>query len=237
VLCGAATWSAARVDAGTVRVQLTVAPEHVEAPEGLWRIDNGVLPVLPPPIDLHSELVLLLVPRGAPPKPAHKEETVTAELHGLRLLPAAVVVPLGATLELKNNDHVPHTIASQAPNDAVLLPRAIPAGTSRSERMQRPGVFILTDDELPHLRGFLIVTEGGIALRADEHGAIHADVPDGAYTMKLFAHGAFVSERDLDVGAHPIELALTVPARGKATTSDSTTAAHPGAAPSAGTAH
>jgi hypothetical protein len=89
--------------------------------------------------------------------------------------------------------------------------------------MQRPGLFVLTDDELPHLRGFLIVTEGGIALRSDEHGLIHAEVPDGAYTMKLFAHGSFVSERDLDVGSHPIDLALTIPARGKASSSEPTT--------------
>lgn len=237
VLCGAAAFRVGAAQAGTVRAQLTVAPEHSDAPEGLWRIDNGVLPVLPRPVDLHGECVLLLVPRGTPPKPAHKEETVTAELRGLRAIPAVSVVPLGASFELKNEDQVPHTIASLAPDDSILPPRPIPASSSRIERMQRPGVFVLADDELPHLRAYLIVTEGGVALRPDDHGAIHADVPDGAYTMKLFAHGAFVSERDLDVGAHPIELTLSVPARAKPAASDPMAVPHAGTTPDAGTVH
>jgi hypothetical protein len=199
-----------------VRAQITVAPERSEPAEGLWRIDNGVLPVLPKPVDLHDECVVLLVPRGAAPKTAHKEEVITAELRGLRLVPQVVVVPLGASLELKNADRVPHTISSLAPDESLLPPRPIPAGASRTERAQRPGVFTLADDELPHLRGTLIVTENGLPFRPDEHGAVHADVPDGAYTLKLFAHGAWVSERDVDVGAKPVELSLNVPARGKA---------------------
>lgn len=206
--------------AGTVRAQITVAPEHSEPAEGLWRIDNGVLPVLPKPVSLHDECVLLFVPRGAAAKTAHKEEVVTAELRGLRLVPQVVVVPLGASLELKNSDRVPHTIASVTPDETVLPARPIPAGASRTERMQRPGVFTLADEELPHLRGTLIVTETGLPFRPDERGAVHADVPDGSYNVKLFAHGAWVSERDVDVSSKPVDLTLNVPARGKASATE-----------------
>lgn len=195
--------------AGTLHAQITLAPEHADPPDGLWRVDNGVLPVAPRPVDLHGESVVVLVPRGGG-KPARKDEVVTATLRGLRLSPSVIVVPLGASLELKNEDRVPHVIGG---SDDVLPPRPIPAGASRTERLPRPGVYALADDDLPHLRGWVIVAEGGLALRPDEHGAIHAEVPDGAYTLKLFARGAVVVTRDLEVGPHTAELSLTVPAR------------------------
>jgi hypothetical protein len=91
--------------------------------------------------------------------------------------------------------------------------RPTPAGATRSERMQRPGTFMLLDDELPHVRGWIVVTDGGIPVRPDERGAFSATVPDGRYSLKLFYRGAYVVERDLDLGSKPIELSFTLPSR------------------------
>ncbi len=207
--------SAPVAHAGTVRAQIAVPADRSDpSTDGLWRIDNGVLPVLPRAIDPRSECLLVLSPRGkAPTKDARKEDVVAAELRGLRLVPAVIAVPLGATLEIKNEDRVPHTLLSVEP-DGPLLPRPTPAGAVRSEHMQRPGVFGVIDDELPHLRGWVIVTDGGVALRPDDKGVVKGEVPDGRYTARLFYRGAYVVERDVEVSARPLELQLAVPGRG-----------------------
>jgi hypothetical protein len=201
--------------AGVVRGQLTIPTDRGDPPgEGLWRIDNGILPVVPRTVDPRSECVVLLVPRTEPKKEKDKkEEPVVVELRGLRLAQTAIAVPLGGQLDLKNEDRVPHTMYTAAPDETVMPMRPTPAGATRSEKMQRPGTFMLLDDELPHVRGWIVVTDGGIAVRPDERGAFSATVPDGRYSLKLFYRGAFVVERDLDLGGKPIELSFTLPSR------------------------
>jgi len=204
--------SPAPSDAGVVRGQLTIPTERSDAQsDGLWRIDNGILPVLPRVIDPHSECLIVLLPRVEPKaREPRREDNVTVELRGLRLTQAAIAVPLGAQLDLKNEDRVPHTLYTAAPDETVLPMRPTPAGGLRSERMQRPGTFLLLDDELPHLHGWIVVPERGTTLRPDDHGVFSGTVPDGRYKLKVFFRGAYVLERDVDVGARPVELQLSV---------------------------
>lgn len=203
--------------AGVVRGQLTIVPDRGDVPsEGLWRIDNGILPVVPRAIDPRTECVLMLQPRGeSKAKDARKpsEETITVEVRGLRLQPSVIAVPVGATLEIKNEDRVPHTLYTAAPEETVLPLRPTPAGATRQERMQRAGVFTLLDDELPHVRGWIIVTDGATAMRPDEKGAFRGEVPDGRYTLRLYFRGNIVVERDLDVSGKPLELTFALPSR------------------------
>src|SRR5262249_44427740 len=59
--------SSAAARAGTLRGQLTLAAERADSgTDGLWRIDNGILPVLPRTIDPRSECVIVLVPKVEP---------------------------------------------------------------------------------------------------------------------------------------------------------------------------
>jgi len=209
-LCASTTSSA-----GVVRGQIAVVTDRGEAPsEGLWRIDNGILPVVPRAIDPRSECIVMLQPRSeGKTKDSKKEETVNIEIRGLRLQPSVIAVPVGAMLDIKNGDRVPHTLYTAAPEETVLPLRPTPAGATRQEKMQRPGVFTLLDDELPHVRGWIIVTDGATAVRPDEKGAFRGEVPDGRYTLRLYFRGNVVVERELDVSNKPIELSLSLPGR------------------------
>lgn len=204
--------------AGTVRGQLSVAAERSEpSADGLWRIDNGILPVVPRAVDLHGECMIVLVPQPeGHARDLKKEEVVTAEVRGLRLSPQVITLPFGAAIEIKNEDPVPHALTLRLADETILPSRETPAGAVRSERIQRPGTFELRDDEQPHLRGWVIVTDGGAALRPDEHGAFKGEVPDGRYLLRVFARGGYAIERAIEVGSKPVELQLTVPARGAA---------------------
>src|SRR5687767_1530360 len=99
ILLGAILFGGRAADAGVVRGQVAIPSDRGDAPsEGLWRIDNGILPVAPKAIDPRSECLVVLVPRAArAAKEASKEETVTVELRGLRLQTSVIAVPLGAT--------------------------------------------------------------------------------------------------------------------------------------------
>jgi hypothetical protein len=200
--------------AGTVKGQLTLAPDHAEpAPEGLWRVDNGLLPVALRTIDLRSECAIVLVPRGdGRGRELKKEDPVSAELRGLRLVPQVIALPLGAAIDFKNEDRVPHALYIRSNEEVVVSPKAMPAGATRSERIQRPGLFEVRDEEQPHLRGWIVVADGAHVIRVDERGAFRAEIPDGHYVLKVFARGGYALERNVDVGARLGELQLNVPA-------------------------
>ncbi|MEO6953822.1 MAG: hypothetical protein ABI321_18615 [Polyangia bacterium] len=189
--------------AGTVHGQITLPVERADANEGVWRLDNGLLAVVPKGADARHECFVLLVPKTS--VKAHKPETVTVELRGLRLTPSLIAATMGDTLELHNDDRVPHALSAED----LLQPKPTPPGSVRSEVLQRPGVYPVRDDEVPHVRGWLVVTDGGSVVRPDEHGAWKADVSDGAYTAKLFYRGTFVAEHAVDVSAHPAEVELS----------------------------
>jgi hypothetical protein len=208
-------WMGAMASAGTVRGQLTVASERGEkGPEGLWRLDNGLLAVQARPLDPRSECVVVLFPKtpGKGKEPA-KGEAVTAELKGLRLTPQVIVVPLGAALSIKNEDRVPYALHATGSDEAAYPARPLPAGGKREEVLQHPGVYNLRDDEQAHLRGWVIVTEGAVALRPDEHWAFRGEVPDGHYDLKVFYRGGYVVEKSVDVSSKSLELQLTIPAK------------------------
>jgi len=200
--------------AGSVRGQISFATERVEpAADGLWRIENGILAVSARIADPRSECVVLLEPKGpARSKDTGKPEPVTAALRGLRLHPVVLLAPLGAMVEIKNEDRVPHTLAVVG-NDADVFPaHATPAGATRSERPKRPGVFALRDEEFPHVRGWLVVTDTAIAARPDEHWAWKLEAPEGEYTLKVLYRGGVALERAISVGAKSVEVNLTLPA-------------------------
>ncbi len=200
--------------AGTVKGQVTLALERTDsASEGLWRVDNGILPVSPRAVDLRTECLIVLVPRNeARGKEMKKEEPVSAELRGLRLLPQVIAVPLGAALEIKNEDRVPHALWAKSGEETVFPARVTPAGATRSERLQRPGTFEIRDEEQPHLRAWVVVTDGGHVLRTDERGVFRGEIPDGRYVLRVFARGSFAIERNVEVSAKTPELQLNVPA-------------------------
>ncbi len=201
--------------AGGIRGQLTLTTAHGEkGPEGLWRLDNGILAVQARSVDPRSECVVILYPKTPPHgKDVGTAEPVIAELRGLRLVPQVIVVPLGAALVIKNEDRVPYALHAVGPDEAAYPAKPLPAGAKREETLQHPGVYPLRDDEQAHLRGWVIVTDAAVVLHPDAHWAFHGDAPDGHYDLKVFYKGNFVVEKSVEISSRATELQLTIPAK------------------------
>lgn len=200
--------------AGTVRGTVTL-PVEGRAPEtrdGHWRIENGVLPLGPRVPDPRTEVLVVLEGPSTIKKPDDKSPTVTVELHGLRLDPKVVVVPVGATVVFKNSDRVPHTLYLENAL-AVMKPEPTPAGQSRSTRLMATAEYVLRDQEYPHIEGTLVVVQSPLATQVDDKGGFKLDVPEGKYKLRVFWHGDWVLDQPLDVGPKTTDLSLQIPAR------------------------
>jgi hypothetical protein len=201
--------------AGTVRgtVTLPVEPKLAEgSSSGLWRVENGLLPITPRQPDLRSDVVVVLDggQRARDDQPA----PVTVELHGLRLDPRVAVVPVGGTVSFKNGDRVPHTLYLER-GTSLMPPQPTPSGQVRTQKFLAAGEYHIRDEEYPHLAGDVVAVDTPYVAQLDEHGGFKLEVPEGRYTLRVFWRGAWVVSRPLDVGQHA-EVTVHVPAKGRA---------------------
>jgi hypothetical protein len=204
------------VHAGTIRgtVTLPVETRTVDTRDGHWRVDNGVLPVGPRWPDPRSDVVVVLESEKSPPKKGadDKSPTINMELHGLRLDPRVLVVPVGANVAFKNSDRVPHTLYLE--NAATLLgPESQPAGQTRSVRLLTSAEYAVRDQEYPHIEGTIVAVESPYAAQVDEKGGFKLEAPEGKYRLKVYWHGEWNTLMEtLEVGPKTTDISLTVPA-------------------------
>jgi plastocyanin len=202
------TFGSPLAHAAPVRGIVRLPAESVEPTGGLWRVENGILPVRPRIPSPQAEVVVLFESRGAT-KATAADAPVVMELHGSRLDPSTVIVPPGGTVEFKNSDRVGHTL--HLDGSALMPPAATPAGQVRVQRFETVGIYHLKDDDVPHIKGQVVVTATPYAQRLDELGAFHLDLPEGAYTLKVLFRGLFVLSQPLDVTAHTPNVAIQIP--------------------------
>jgi hypothetical protein len=186
-------------------------PRAADARDGHWRVENGLLPVAPRVADPRSDMVIIL--DGGAAAPRKKDDApppvVSVELHGLRLDPRVVVAPVGATVEFKNSDRLPHTLYV-AEASSLMPPVPTPAGQVRAQKFHANGEYRILDEEFPHVSGTVVVTDAWAA-QIDEKGGWKLDVPEGHYTLRVYYRGAWALERPLDVTAHTADVALHIP--------------------------
>jgi hypothetical protein len=198
--------------ATSVRGTVVVAPDQKPVFQRAthWRVENGLLPILPQSPDPRSEVVVVL--DGAPAAPG-EPPTTTMELRGLRLDPPLVIGPLGFTVQFKNSDRVAHRLYIESKTASSLMaPEPTAPGQSRAQRFFAIGEYTIRDKEFPHVVGYVVVVEGSSAARADERGQFKFDVPAGHYTLRAFFRGAWVMTRTVEVAASPVEVEVKIPA-------------------------
>jgi plastocyanin len=194
--------------AGPVKgsVKLPDEPRTAEPISGYWRVENGVLPVQPA-ADARGEVVVVLEP--ATPAKADPP-TVTVELHGLRLDPRVLAVPVGATVQFKNSDRTPHTLYIER-GASMMAPEPTPAGQTRSQKFLAAGEYKLRDEEYPHVWGLVLAVSSPYTASADANGTFKLDAPDGKYTAKVWWRGGWVLSQSVTVGKG--DLNLVVPSK------------------------
>jgi plastocyanin len=209
-----AAW-ASTATAATVRGSVMLPPEPRAADrDAHWRVENGVLPIGPRVPDPRAEVIVVL--EGAP-NPKLQLPNVTMALHGLRLDPRIAAIPIGGSIEFKNDDRVPHTLFIE--KATTLMPATTtPAGQSRTQKFYAPGEYRIRDEEYPHVDGTILVVLTPYVARLDEKGNFKLDVPEGKYTLKVFWRDKWVATQPLEVTGRTSEVTVQVPATPPAAT-------------------
>jgi plastocyanin len=175
-------------------------PEVLRVPRddttGYWRLENGVVPIGPPVRSAyHDVLVVFESSMAATPVNA----TATVEITGLDFQPRVLPVQVGTTVEFKNLDRYAHVLWS--PENASFFKQEPTApGTSRKVRFFAPGAVVIRCMEFPHMEGAVIVLPLPYYARPDDKGGFSATVPDGRYTLRVFARGRWVHQQPVEVG-------------------------------------
>ncbi|HEX4460137.1 MAG TPA: hypothetical protein VIA18_19295 [Polyangia bacterium] len=200
----AATASATPVH-GTVALPAEPrAPDH----DAHWRVENGVIGIGPRVPDPRLDVIVAF--DGAAPKDA-KVPNATVELHGLRLDPRVVVVPVGGSVEFKNSDRVPHTLYIEHAT-SLMKPEPTPSQQSRTQKFYATGEYRVRDEEYPHIEGDVLVLQTPWFARLDDKGQFKIELPEGKYTLRVFWHDKWTVTQPLDVGAKAAEVTIQVPA-------------------------
>src|SRR4051812_35197602 len=174
---------ASTATAATVRGSVMLPQEpRVSDRDAHWRVENGVLPIGPRVPDPRLDVVVVL--EGAPNAKAQLPNA-TVTLHGLRLDPRVVAVPIGGSVEFKNDDRVPHTLYAEKAT-SLMPPAPTPAGQARAQKFYAAGEYRVRDEEYPHIDGTVLVVQTPYVARLDEKGNFKLDVPEGKYTLKVF---------------------------------------------------
>jgi plastocyanin len=178
-------------------------------PIAYWRVENGNVPVQPPPYRGETVVMLQGLKGSAPPA-----KTVTVDIAGLQATPAVVIVGPGSVVEFKNGDTVAHDLG--IPDQPNVMPvERLAAGRLRRQRFNEPGGYLVRCAEYPHLTVSVIVAASPLFATADEKGAFKiADAPDGKGTVKVWTHGKWVHEEPIEVNGKAVDLTIKVTGSG-----------------------
>lgn len=204
-----AAWASA-ASAATVRGSVMLPPEPRGADrDAHWRVENGVLPIGPRVPDPRVDVIVVL--EGAPAGGAKTQlPNATVALHGLRLDPRVVAIPVGGSVEFKNDDRVPHTL--YVDKATTLMPAApTPAGQARTQKFYATGEYRIRDEEYPHIDGTVLVVQSPYVTRLDDKGNFRLDVPEGKYTLKVFWRDHWAATQALEVTGRTTEVTLQLP--------------------------
>jgi hypothetical protein len=170
-------------------------------------VENGVLPIGPHLPDPHLDVIVAI---DAPAKKEAALPDAQVELHGLRMEPRVIVIPVGGAVDFKNSDRVPHTLYLEHAA-SLMPPTPTPSGQSRKQKFFAAGEYHVRDEEFPHVDGMVLVLQTPYFARLDEKGTFKLDLPEGRYTLRVFWHDKWAITQSLEVGKATTEVNLQVP--------------------------
>ena len=199
----------------TGRLELPAPPERPPVAQRgfLDRMDNPLAQIRP--VSVGPYLAVVLEGEARPQSPGQ----VAWELGGDAFNKPLLVVPAGAEVLITNTSGAPRTLVALE-DPKLLEPSPTTPGATRSFRATEPRLYTITDKDVPHLRGrvlvvatpyFAMVEVSGPKL---EHGAFQiADVADGSYKLRLFYRDGWIDRPDdaVTVAKRNVEVAVKVP--------------------------
>lgn len=120
------------------------------------------------------------VEQKVPKEPVHLDNS------GCRFEPHIMVVPFGATFQIKNSDTTPHNVHSFARRSAPVN-KTIPAGSSITIPIKRAETFAVKCDIHPWMNSWVVSTEAPFYAVTAADGSFKLEgLPPGEYTAKLW---------------------------------------------------
>lgn len=191
--------SIARVALGLAAFVALAGPRAVAAPEHetlAGRALAGGKPV--------ADAVIWL---DAPSAPRPREGRFVVHQRNMEFVPRVLVAPVGATVELPNNDRVFHNVFSFTngkPFDLGLYP----TGASKRITLDRPAVNRLYCNIHPHMAAYIVAVDTPYYATTDRAGRFTiAEVPAGRYAYHAWRSGADALNATVVVGdGQPLEV-------------------------------
>ena len=197
------------------RLELPAAPERPPpARRGfLDRVENQLTPVRP--VNVGPYLAVVLEGEARPQAAGQVHWEMGGESFGKPVL----VVPAGAEILITNTSGVPRTLV--ALEDPKLLPTGpTNPGQTRSFRPTEPKAYTITDKDVPHLRGTVLVVPTPyfslveVSGTKPDTGTFQInDVADGTYKLRVFYRDGWIDRPDetVTVAKRNVDVAVKIP--------------------------
>jgi plastocyanin len=133
-----------------------------------------------------------------PPAKGQKPAKAKLDQQGCVFVPHVVTVSSGATLDVVNSDKALHNVRAQA-GESRLMNYAMPIqGHVVPTKLNKDGIFKLSCDVHPWMRGWILVLPTAHFGLTDENGAYKIEgVPAGKHKLKIWHER--LGERDAEV--------------------------------------
>lgn len=179
-----------------------------------WRVPNGAVATTEYQIEPSRDLAVVLETVGAEGAPPAGQPRVV-KLEGGSLNPSVVAITPHTKVRFRNTDAFVYELEcpenSQMQNTAPLSP-----GNQVDIAFDEEGVFMITDRRLPHLVGWVVVTNSTMFRNPEQakQGApatfSFEDVQPGNYKVKVFFAGDWVAEQQVEVAEDQDEVGVQI---------------------------
>jgi plastocyanin len=124
--------------------------------------------------------------------------------HNCEYHPHTLIVPVGSSLRIVNNDPILHNVhsyeAAKEPKTVFNIAQPIKGVKSSTRPLTKPGIINLTCDAgHPWMSGTIMVAEHPYYAITDKDGNFSlADVPPGSYTLQMWHEGITIVNKELE---------------------------------------
>ena len=198
-------------EAGPIDGKLVLPPAGVARPPARGRgflepIENPHLPLRA--YDPMPSMVVVL--EGADAAPPATKPQVTWDLLGDSFARPVIAVRVGTELRIRNLGHGTPILTAVGQPDLIARKPLNPTGEVLLDVGTQAGVIEISDETSAHLRGrVLVTTSSQIALPDGAGKFTFADVPAGAWTVRVFYGSGWIERTDDKLTVDPRRQAIT----------------------------
>lgn len=189
--------------AGEVDGRVVLPPNFKPAEEksgAYWRVENGIVRVLPSLRDPRGTMVVVLEGSESKPKPPPVHPAMVLREGGL--WPPVLPVIAGSTVDFKNEGRLTHSLSAGGTEGAKFSNLSQGPGVKRSHRFDTPGVYEIRCADVPHIRAVVLALSTSLFSPVDERGGFKiAGAPPGRYSLRVWYAGNYVHGQPIDVPA------------------------------------